>query len=377
MNIGVDIRVLTEERLTGVGYYTLHALQNLLKVDQSNTYYLYSSGLRDYSRYTESLKAANTFFVHIPMANRFLNFLHISRLAKSFFQSFPSQPDIFWLPNANFYKFDKQVPTILTIHDLSFIQRSHFFSRKHLVWHHLVNIKNMLDNSAAILAVSENTRREVVRLLSVEPSKVHTVQPGIEKIELSHTEQLAERFNLKENYVLFVGTLEPRKNISAVINAFDKVHRELPDHQLVLVGNLGWSYRALMKEIGKRDYVSYLGYVTAKEKYALLKRCRVFVWPSFYEGYGFPPLEATSLKVPCIVSHMTSLPEVMKQQAVYVDPYNISDLEKAMLNILKDQNLSQALKKSAENFELPNWLTFAEKLLNIFQVVYEKNSHRS
>lgn len=374
MNIGVDIRALGNRKLTGIGKYIYCAVEELSKVDKKNNYILLSSGMHkeDYDYLNFSSK--NIIHRHLKMPNKLLNLSLKTGLGYGPSKSMFDGIDIYWMPNINFFRLDAEVPVVLTIHDLSFLHSREFYSLKRRRWHKMVNVGKLVRRADKIIAVSANTKRDIIRFFPTTEDKIEIINPGVDGIDLSDDEskRLIRRYGLPEKYFIYVGTLEPRKNIDSIIKAFDRYHKNHPDTGLVIVGALGWVYKKLLKRINSRSYVHYLSYVDSPEKDALYKESMGLIWPSFYEGFGFPPMEAAYHKIPSIVSYKTSLPETLKDLALYVDPYNVSDIYQALENLTQDKKLRGQLRKSADSFEMPQWPKQAKKIMNLFNNINKK-----
>ena len=247
------------------------------------------------------------------------------------------------------------------------------YSLKRKIWHKLVGVRKLIDQATALIVVSENTKRDIIRFFSISEDKIFVVYPGVEhqKINTDEAKKLTQHLDLPSKYFLFVGTLEPRKNVLGLIKAFDVLHRKHQDYHLVLVGGRGWMYNGLLQEIKKRPYIKYLGYQKNPIKDAIYQLSYAFIWPSFYEGFGFPPLEAMAHKKPVIASYKTSLPEILKNQAIYIDPYNVADMFQAMQALIEDQHLYLSL--ITEKNEALDWQQQSQEILNIFkQVIIKK-----
>jgi len=368
MNIGIDIRALGTKKLTGIGKYIFNAIENLLKIDKENQYYLFSSGLNK-DLYTDlDFNQSNVNHIHVNIPNKLLNFSLLSGINSGVCKKFFKRVDIFWMPNINFCNFKKDYPVILTVHDLSFLHSREFYSLKRRYWHKFVNVERLLNSATKIIAISENTKRDLMRFFPLEDNKISIINPGIDHVvmEEHRANLLLKDLNLPDKFFVYVGTLEPRKNIESIIKAFDIYHKEYPDIHLVVVGGKGWIYNKVLSKIKKRAFIHYLDYVASPVKDALYFKSKALIWPSFYEGYGFPPLEAIAHKAPVIVSYKTSLPEVNKQQALYVDPYNVSDIYNNLKILTEDKEILRQLKNSAKDFKIPQWSEQAQKLLNLF-----------
>lgn len=371
MKIAVDVRSLSGKNLTGVGHYLYNSLNNLIAQDQNVIWYLVNSGLKKKS--LDLPTGSNIFVKNLKIPNKIINTSGLLSFGPSIDDVLDKDIDLLWLPNINFFYKKKNIPFILTIHDLSFLHSHSFYSLKRKIWHRLLGVKKLIEQAKALVVVSENTKRDIIRFFSIAEDKIFVVYPGVDyqKLSTDEAKKITANLALPEKYFLFVGTLEPRKNVSGLIKAFDLLHEQYPDFELVLVGGRGWMYKGLLREIRRRKYVRYLGYQKNPIKDAIYKLSYAFIWPSFYEGFGFPPLEAMAHKKPVISSYKTSLPEILRQHAIYIDPYNISDMFRAMKMLVEDRHLY--LSMITTNAEILNWEKQSQDILAIFKKVIEKN----
>lgn len=373
MNIGVDIRVLNAKKLTGVGSYTKLALLTLAKNNPTDNFYLFSSGLKNNLAIEEILNLPNVNYYHWQESNKILNIKFILGQGPTLSQVFGVDLDIFWLPNLNFYKFSDICPTIITIHDLSWLHSQGFYDLKRRLWHRLIGVKKLLEQADNILAVSYNTQRDIMRFFSITEDKIKVVYPGVESTDLNRerAQKILAYLKLPEKYWLYLGTLEPRKNIISIIKAFDRFHQEYPEQHLLLVGARGWLYRNIWSELKNKPYLHYLGYLANPQKDALYHLSQGLLWPSLYEGFGFPPLEALAQGVPVIVSFKTSLPEVLGSKVLYVDPYNVSDIYKTLCQLTDNQTLRQKFQQPDKIF-LDTWEKASQELMAVFASLSKK-----
>ncbi len=371
MKIAVDVRSLSGKNLTGVGHYLYNSLNNLIAQDQNVIWYLVNSGWKKKS--LDLPTGSNIFVKNLKIPNKIINTAGLLSFGPSIDDVLDKDIDLLWLPNINFFYKKKNIPFILTIHDLSFLHSHSFYSFKRKIWHRLLGVKKLIEQAKALVVVSENTKRDIIRFFSIAEDKIFVVYPGVDyqKLSTDEAKKITAHLALPEKYFLFVGTLEPRKNVSGLIKAFDLLHEQYPDFELVLVGGRGWMYKGLLREISRRKYVRYLGYQKNPIKDAIYKLSYAFIWPSFYEGFGFPPLEAMAHKKPVISSYKTSLPEILRQHAIYIDPYNISDMFRAMKMLVEDRHLY--LSMITTNAEILNWEKQSQDILAIFKKVIEKN----
>lgn len=379
MNIGVDVRSLLEKERSGVGEYTYQLLGAIFDIDKENQYFLFYNSFKDPGEdfLSEWKKLGNVHFCGFHWPNKLLNFcfkflkwpkidklvVRYSRLADNL--------DIFFVPNLNFLALSSGVRKIITVHDLSFEFFPKFFSWKRRIWHWFINPKKLISSADKIIAVSENTRGDLMKLCKVVPERASVIYSGVTDDQNNlDVEIVKKKYNLPENFILFLGTLEPRKNIKGLISAFEifKI-KENADYKLVIVGPRGWLYRKILECAEKSpasDDIKFINYITPEEKFVFYKLAKLFIYPSFYEGFGFPPLEAAQAGTPVIVSTNSSLPEIMGEAALMVDPNNPAEMAKVMDECLADENLRKSLiEKGIKQAEKFSWVSSAENFLSL------------
>lgn len=266
---------------------------------------------------------------------------------------------------------------ITTIHDMTYLRFPETMERRNLK--RLKNgIQHSVKRSNRILTDSEFSKREIVELLSVPEHKVSVVScaPSLTS-DVAPFADLKQKYKITHPYVLYVGTIEPRKNLSRLVNAFAQLkERENLPHQLVLAGGKGWENEDIYQTVDKMFHngeVIFTGYVTNAEKNALYQNAELFVFPSLYEGFGIPPLEAMTFGCPVVSSNAASLPEVVGDAAELVDPMNVESIADGMWKVLSDDlyraELVQKGYKQAKKF---NWDGSAKKLMQICREVLEE-----
>ncbi|AFZ23689.1 glycosyltransferase [Cylindrospermum stagnale PCC 7417] len=254
---------------------------------------------------------------------------------------------------------------ITTIHDLIPLKLPHTTLDDKKFFFNIV--KNSIKDSALILTISESTKKDILHCFDIHPDKIHlTYQPIIDNNSLIKDDLVPiflRKYKLKfKKYILFVGSIEPKKNVGRLIDAYSRLDTEM---QLVIVGKKGWLWEG---EIGKLEAifgkgftrkVKLLEYVTRQDLSYLYKGAFCFVFPSLYEGFGLPPLEAMSLGCPVITSNIASLPEVCGDAAIYVDPYNSEEIRVAIENLINNPHLQTQLveagKERVEFFSMENY----------------------
>jgi glycosyltransferase involved in cell wall biosynthesis len=254
-------------------------------------------------------------------------------------------------------------------------------------------VPESLKRAAKIIAVSEHTKKDIQEIFKINPEKIEVVYEGVEIRHIPGKregmcgietevcfEDLKSKYGLKDDYVLFLGTIEPRKNINALVQAFCDLVQKNKDlgekYQLILAGAKGWKHEKIFKKIGECQnkvgsaVIKYIGYVPAHEKFALIKDATCFVFPSLYEGFGLPVLEALSLGVPTVTSDVSSLPEVADGAALLVNPEKIEEIANALRKIINDQDLRKRLGEAgmaqAKKF---SWEKCTRETLQIYKDV--------
>lgn len=236
------------------------------------------------------------------------------------------------------------VPLVLTVHDMSL-----FLQARTQPLRSLLTVRPILPAAArradAIITVSQHARRDMIRQLKIDPARVMVVYnaPATQfkpVTDAALLEQVRREYDLPANFVLYVGTLEPRKNIPRLLRAFAEVRRAYPGVRLVMAGQLGWKYRAIWREIESLaldDAVQWLGYVPGGDLPALYSLATVFAFPSLYEGFGLPVVEAMACGTPVITSNGSSLAEIAQGAARLIDPLDVTALADGLCGLLTDE----------------------------------------
>jgi glycosyltransferase involved in cell wall biosynthesis len=383
MRILVDVRQLLQANQSGVGEYTVQLLRALFRQDRKHEYVLLSSGMRQPVLRPELIDAPNVQHVHVRTANKILN-LSIAAARQPRLNRLVSVPiDLVFLPNLGFSAIPNDLPYVLTVHDLSWKFFPQFFSRKQRLWHRAVRPDALIKNAACVITPSDATRRDVQRGYQKPDSFVRTVPHGIDPAFSAHPQArdhgVRSRYKFPRRFALFVGTLEPRKNIVAILEGMKTYRAQSRDDlHLVLVGGWGWNTRELKKVMKGLTWIHHLGYVAAEDRPALYRAAQVFVWPSIWEGFGLPVLEAMASGVPVITSSTSSLPELTAGAAVLVHPYRIEDISAAMREVLDfDRLRAQLRQQGLERAKTFSWDLAARQTLAVFEDVVDRrrNSH--
>jgi len=276
------------------------------------------------------------------------------------------------------------VPVVVTVHDVSFLEHPEYFPRQR-AWQLQWTVGRTVRRAARILTVTEFSRRAILKAYGdLDEDKVVVAPNAASEFRPISREAAAaavlENFSLHTPYVLSVGDLQPRKNQIGLIRAFAKVVRAYPQlkHQLVLVGKPTWfadRIREAARESGVADRIRFLGFISDRDLLHLYNGCDLFVFPSFYEGFGLPALEAMACGRAVACSNATALPEVVDGAAILFDPYRTDEMVRAIADILLDSELRARMERlglqRAAHF---SWSKTAERVLEVFREVVEQSS---
>lgn len=244
---------------------------------------------------------------------------------------------------------------VVTIHDLAYEFFPDEFLKRDLHKLHHWTIESTV-RAHSIIAVSASTHDDIIRVYNVPEAMVHTIPNGFTYTKLSHTRQtmLIHGHDYKlvpYKYVLYVGTLQPRKNISMLIYAFALFNKEFPEYKLIIAGKKGWMYEqifSLVRKLKLENVIHMVGYLSEEEKSMLYQRAFCFVLPSLYEGFGIPVLEAFAQGCPVLCSNTSSLPEVGGNAAIYFDPKNPNSLLNQLRFLERDLKVRNACIERGE-----------------------------
>lgn len=361
MKIGIDIRCLAEGNRTGVEEYTIGFLKRLFEQDSENEYLLF---INSFKKIKEDLswldEYSNVEVRNFGFPNKLLNFaMWFLRWPK--IDILLGGVDLFFAPNISFIALSKKCKFILTIHDLSFERFPEYFSRKRRLWHYIVNARLLCNRADKILAVSKSTMDDLMMIYGVQEKKIEVAYPNLDiksftesNISGDKTLKMMRDYKLPDEFILFLGTIEPRKNITSLVKAFEHLKKSGKGYEnlkLVIAGRMGWSFekivQAVEKSPNKKD-ILFTGFVNDADKAVLYKLAKIFVYPSFFEGFGFPPVEAMASGVPVITSNCSSIPEVVQDAAVLIDPYRPAEISLALKLLLEDKVLYNDFIKKGE-----------------------------
>jgi glycosyltransferase involved in cell wall biosynthesis len=276
------------------------------------------------------------------------------------------------------YPVSKRTKVITTIHDLSYLHHKEYVSPANQAWLEKF-VPKSIRRADKFIAVSENTKREIVEHYKVDPAKIAVITPAVdhEMFKPSGEAEITEakkKFGITKPYILSVGTLEPRKNLLGVLTAFEALPEETKqNYALVLAGGKGWldgEIHDKFEALAKQYEVIKTGYVEDADLPALYSGAELFAYPSFYEGFGIPPLEAMACGTPVITANNSSLPEVVGDAAITIDARDTPGLTEHIQRVLSDKNLANELRqKGLGRAQLFSWQKSAGKLAELLKEV--------
>ncbi len=378
MTIGIDIRFLARGTRSGIEEYTINLLSRLLSLDKNIKFKLFYNAFNQVELDYDWLRLPNVELKRFRWPNRFVfdpaaKFLKLPKIDKML-----SGCDVFFAPHFLLSPVSRECRKVVSFHDLSFEYFPDFFSWRKRFWHNSLAPRQRALEADKIIAVSQSTKDDLVDLYALPEEKIEIIysgiESGLEKNELTQEQKtlIRKKYNLPENFILYFGTLEPRKNLVGLIQAYEIFCRKLASetkYSLVLAGNSGWLCDNIFTEAKKSNFaqdIIFTGFIDPADKVYLYKLASLFVYPSFFEGFGFPPLEAMSCGVPVICSHTSSFPEVVGGAALMIDPYNFDEIAWAMKEVLTDKELKRNLiEDGLARVKIFSWNKCAEETLRL------------
>lgn len=358
MRIGIDGRFLLEKNLTGVGEYASRRVSQMAEFFPNDELVVFLNSFRsvEEKRLDFLKKFSNVRIRRFGFPNKLLN-LFFYFLAWPKIDRLLGGVDIFFLPNINFAPVSRDCRLLLTVHDLSFERWPETFSWKRRLWHFLVNPRRLCRRADRIWAVSGSTAEDLISLYQVQPEKIEIVYSPFdyyyfaERKEdiLGKAEQIRKKYSLPNRFVLSLSTLEPRKNLVSLIRAFELWQAEAATPRekelcLVMAGGKGWLWKEIFSAIERspvKNKIFPIGFVEKEEKKILYRLAEGFVYPSLFEGFGYPPLEAMASGVPLVASSGSSLDEVVGEAGILVDPFRPFEIFLALKEILNSEELAE------------------------------------
>jgi glycosyltransferase involved in cell wall biosynthesis len=369
MRVGIDARLVYYSQ-AGIGQYIVHLVNGLSEVDNENEYVLLQSrkdettileepNFRRISLWTPSHHRLERYSLNVELMRLGLDVLH--------------SPD-FIPPHRPSCK------SVITVHDLAFLLYPHFLTKESARYYgHIDQAVRWTDH---IISVSESTKRDTMQHLGVPEDKITVVyeaaNPIFRPLDRERARQaVRDRHGVDGPFILFVSTIEPRKNVPTLLRAaWQLVECYKEDVRVVLAGGKGWLYEdvfAVVDELKMDSRVHFVGRVPSEDLLYLYNAAEMLAHPAFYEGFGLPPLEAMACGLPVIVSNVASLPEVVGDAGLLIDPHEVDELTVSMWRLLNDSELRQEMReKGLRQADFFSWKRAARETIEIYRLAYEK-----
>ncbi len=374
MHIGIDAHAIGAQQ-GGNETYIRNLITALAELDHENQYTLYLSAAQAaeiwrnrYANFDVRLLPPPTPLVRVPLAlalelrRRPVDVLHVQYTAPPFCPA----------------------PIVTTIHDLAFEHLPETFTRRGKAQLRLT-VRRTARHAAHILTVSEFSRQDIINTYRLPPDKITVTHNGCEAqftpqpASDHEAETIKQKFGIARDYLLAVGSLQPRKNLIRLLKAYAMLRTQQSGFQLqlVIVGRQLWLYKEVLREIKQQNFaadVIVTGYASDEDLPALYRSAVALVYPSLFEGFGLPPLEAMACGTPVITSNSSSLPEVVGNAALLVNPYKEADLAQAMWKLTNDATLRVQLRQAGiQQAKQFTWHAAAEKTLAIYRAIAHRH----
>lgn len=367
MKIGLEAERANLPNPTGVERYAAELIRNLAAIDHINQYILYFRTKPQEWFYT---LPAN-FKIKVMPFPKFWTQLRLS------LEMILHPVDILMVP-ASALPFIHPKKSVVTVHDIAFELFSGIYTG-FMDYYQKFFARFAARHAVKIITVSQSTKTDLMEKYKVPPEKINVIylaaDPKFKCMSYGDVQPVLDKHNLTyKKYILFVGTLQPRKNIIGLIDAFSKLKKENRiEETLVIAGGKGWLFEPILKKIKESEIagsVRFLGYLNDKDQVAIYNGATLLTLPAFYEGFGLPPLEAMSCGVPVVVSNLSSLPEVVGEAGKLVDPTSIDSMAEGILEVLEDRELQKnMMEKGLAQAAKFSWRTTAKKTLEVFKTL--------
>lgn len=376
MKIAIDGYEANVPQRLGSSQVAFNLLQALEKIDKKNNYTI----LLPNTPMADMPKERKGWQYKTLWPNKFKTWLAIP------FALFTvkDKPDLFFSPTHYGPGFSP-VKRVITIFDLSFLRFPHYFKPRDL-WQLRLWTKISISKAAHIITISKSSAQDISKYYGIDQKNITVAYPGFDQeifhpiTDITKIKDIQTKYQIDGGYALYIGTLQPRKNLLRLIEAFQKIE----NLKLVIVGKTkglgrsGWMYEEILqkpKSLGIEDKVIFTGFAPTEDLPYLISGAKVFVWPSLWEGFGIPVIESMAVGTPVIVSNVSSLPEIVGGAGIEVDPKKVEQIEQAIRALAFDNNLrKQKAKEGLIQAQKFSWDKMAKIVLKVFEEVAVKSS---
>ncbi|ABK62543.1 glycosyltransferase family 4 protein [Clostridium novyi] len=369
MRIAIDARGINWYRGTGIGTYTENLVRNLINIYNKDYFRLYWSeqNYNDFNKENTELLITSKKHPRFFEQSYFCNDLNKNKM------------DIYHVPqNGIGLDVNIKCKKIITVHDLIPYIMPETVGRGYLL-KFLKEMPNIIQNVHGIITVSEYSKKDILKFFPIDPDKIFVTPLAADSIYKPLDKNmckslLKEKYNITNPFVLYLGGFSARKNVPSLINSFLKVHSSLnDDYNLVIAG----ARKDLGEYLNKKyssltNKIKFTGFIPQEELPIFYNACDSFVYPSLYEGFGLPPLEAMSCGIPVITSNTTSIPEVVGNSGLLINPYSEDDISNSLVKLLNDKTLQETLsKRSLKQSARFSWQKTAKNTFEVYKKVFQ------
>ncbi|MHC4647917.1 MAG: glycosyltransferase family 4 protein [Planctomycetota bacterium] len=376
MKVGINFHTV-DEYISGVDHYALGLLNALLQVDTQNEYLVYTNQPDLVSRevaQSENLKIAGVKHLKTRIARILWEHIQLPRLAAQ------HRLDVLHCLSYICPLRRTSAPCVVTVHDTIAIDHPQWCKKTNAIYFNLV-MKSAVKRASCVISLSKCTAEDVRRNLGLPGSKVRVIYPGTDNIfresqDVSRRGEVRRRHNLPERYILYVGNVEPKKNTGTLLRVQRRICEKGLPHKLVVVGKRSWRSQAQLAQMDREaasGNVVRAGYVESKDLPLVYGMADVFVFPSLYEGFGFPPLEAMACGTPVVSSDKGALAETVKDAAIIVEPHDVEQITEAVVSLIADSALRKKhVRLGLRQSRLFDWQKTARETLSVYEEVVEE-----
>ncbi len=372
MRIAVNTRLFIKNKFEGVGIYTLEIVKRMVLNHPEDQFIFFFD--RPYDEKYVFAKNVTPVVVYPPTRHPFLWRIWFEVSLPYYLKKYKA--DVFFAPDG-YMSIKAKVPTVLTIHDMAYLHYPEMIPTSVLKYYKKYN-PQFVEKADRIICVSNFVKEDILdNFKNVSPQKITCIHNACSKTNFSSKlskEKTLQKYSSGRGYIFYVGAIHPRKNIKNLIKAFEIFASQNADVDLLVAGRLGWKNDELKNTYEKSEFkerIKLLGYVEDESLTSILSHASIFVYPSLFEGFGLPILEAFHAEVPVISSNVTSMPEVAGDAAILIDPTSVEALSDAIVKLVDSKELRMELiEKGKMQREKFSWDTAAAKVYELLEEVY-------
>ena len=375
MRIAVNARFLIKGKLEGIGWYTYEILRRMVQNHPEDEFILiHDRPLAEEYIFADNVKSAQTL---IPSRHPILWYLWFEYSVPNILKKY--KPDVF-LSFDGYLSIKTDIPTVYVLHDLAYIHCPNEIP-KTVLWFYQKFTPQYLERADRIVSVSAHGKQDLLQhfphlqanTMDIVGNAARSIFKPLSKIE---SKKIRDKYSDGHPFFFYVGAVHPRKNISRLIQAFDIFSEQYPDCQLLIAGRNAWKTEHIQKthdESKQKDKIKFLGYIEDDTMAKLMASAMAFVYPSLFEGFGVPVLEAMHCETPVITSQQSPMAEVTNNASLQIDPHITKDIAKALSNLYTNEGLREQLVQNGRiQREKYNWDTSAMEMYNILQKTIKK-----